>query len=227
MGRAVILAAEGIVYQTICTRLNNLREEIYHGTVYECGVFPVGEFSWEVCLFEIVQGGITASIETERAISYFKPDVILYISLVTGIQHIHLGDVVSATKVYAYESGRSSATIEARPVVWNVSYAMEQRARAEVRKKDWLKRVEDQSDHSSAKVVLAPIAAGEKVIASTQSSLYPFLQSHYNDAVAVDVGGHGVLGAVHAHRSINALVVCGIAELIQNDLKNEREEHAL
>ena len=73
--------------------------------------------------------------------------------------------------------------------------------------------------------MLAPIAAGEKVIASTQSSLYPFLLSHYNDAVAVETGGHGVLVTAHAHRSINALVVCGISELIQNDRKNERQEN--
>src|SRR5436305_8722508 len=104
-GMAVILTAEGIEYQAVCAHLNNLREEVYRGTVYERGTFSSGKQIWEIGLVEMGQGGTTASFETERALSYFKPDVLLYISLATGMQDVQLGDVVSTTKAYTYESG--------------------------------------------------------------------------------------------------------------------------
>ena len=215
-GTAVILAAEGSGYQAVSTYLDNLREEVYQGSVYERGVFSTGAQTWEVGLVEISEGGANVSFETERALSYFKPDALLYISLVTGMQEVQLGDVVSPTKVYGYESGRSAAIFETKPDAWTVSYEMAQRARAEARRTDWLQRVKDPSDTSLPNVVLKPIASGEKVLASTRSKLYPFLLSHYNDTVAVDMGGHGVLVAAHAHPTIKALVVCGISELVQN-----------
>lgn len=222
-GTAVILAAEGIGYQVVRTHLNNLREDVYQGSVYERGTFSTETQTWEVGLVEMSEGGTTASFETERALSYFKPDVLLYIGLATSMQDVQLGDVVSPTKVYAYESGRSAATFETRPVVWTVSYEMAQRARAEARQTDWLERVKETSGAGLPNVVFKPIAAGEKVLASTRSSLYPFLLSHYNDAVAVEMGGHGVLVAAHAHPSIKALVVCGISESVQNDRQNDHQ----
>lgn len=215
-GTAVILAAEGSGYQAVRMHLDNLHEEVYQGSVYERGMFSTGTQTWEVGLVEISEGGANVSFETERALSYFKPDALLYISLVTGMQEVQLGDVVSPTKVYGYESGRSAATFETKPDAWTVSYEMAQRARADARRTDWVQRVKDPSDTSLPNVVLKPIASGEKVLASTRSKLYPFLLSHYNDAVAVEMGGYGVLVAAHAHSTIKTLVVCGISELVQN-----------
>ena len=225
IGRAVILTVNGIGYQEVRTHLNNLHEEVYQGSVYERGTFSTDKKTWEVGLVEISQRGTAASLETERALSYFKPDVLLYIGIAIGMQDVQLGDVVSTTHVYAYESGKSAATFEAEPAVWSVSYNVEQRARAEARRKNWLYRVTAPSSGNPPNVMFAPIVAGENAYASTRSKLRSFVHSHYNDAVAIEMEGYGVLTSAHAHRSINPLVVCGISELIRNDRRREREEN--
>ena len=85
--------------------------------------------------------------------------------------------------------------------------------RAEARKPDWLQRLTSPSI-SSPRVFVAPIAAGEKVIASTQSSIWQFLRDNYNDAIAVEMEGRGLLEAAHANQQVSALIIRGISDLI-------------
>ena len=207
---AVIITALPVEYQAVRQHITALHEEVHKGTVYECGIF----LSWQVGIVEIGAGNAGAAFETERAISYFQPEIILFVGVAGGLKDVILGDVVCATKIYAYESGKSHNTFEARPTVWTSTYDMEQRARAEARKSDWQQRVTNRSP--SLRVLVAPIAAGEKVISSTRSDTYQFLRSHYSDAVAVEMEGHGFLQAVHANQSVSALVIRGISDLIYN-----------
>jgi nucleoside phosphorylase len=218
--RAVIITALRVEYQAVCAHLSNLHEEVHKDTVYERGTFSLPDQSWDIGMVEVGAGNASAAFETERAINYFNPEVVLFIGVAGGLKDVELGDVVSATKVYAYESGKATKTFEPRPVVWNSSYDMEQRARAEARRSDWLQRLSQATFTSSGpNVLVAPIAAGEKVIASTRSDIYKFLRSHYGDAVAVEMEGHGFLQAVHANKAVSALIIRGISDLINNKRK--------
>lgn len=221
MPRAVILTALPVEYMAVRTHLADLREEIHpQGTIYERGKFVANATSWEVGIVEVGAGNAGAAVEAERAIAYFNPSVIIFVGVAGGIKDVALGDVVAATKVYGYESGKAKQKFQPRPDLGLSTYNLIQRARAESKKSDWLQRLASPSS-STPRVFVAPIAAGEKVIASTQSSIFKFLQLNYGDAVAVEMEGRGLLQAAHANHQVSALVIRGISDLI--DGKSEAD----
>ncbi len=212
----LFVTALRLEYEAVRAHLTALREEVHPaGTVYECGRFEGGGSAWRAWIVEAGMGNTGTALEVERAIAHCRPDVALFAGVAGGIKDVRLGDVVAATKVYAYESGKAEATFRPRPEVLRTAYALEQRARAEARKPDWRARIEGGAPEAAPEVFVGPIAAGEKVVASTQSAVYAFLRQQYGDALAVDMEGYGFLQALHAHPEVKALVVRGISDLIE------------
>ena len=220
---AVIVTAIPVEYKAVRAHLSNLQENTHpDGTVYEIGQFSSNGRSWKVAIVEIGAGIADAAVETKRAIDYFQPNAVLFVGVAGGIKDVELGDVVAATKVYGYESGKVvEERFLPRPSVSAVSYRLEQRARAEARKEEegWLKRILNNVSQLSPRAFVGAIAAGDKVVASTRSDVYQLLRSSYGDALAVEMEGHGFLKAVRANQQIDALVVRGISDLI--DKKGE------
>lgn len=174
---AVILTALPVEYLAVRDHLTALQEEVHpQGTIYERGQFAGEGQSWEVGLVEIGAGNPGAALEAERAIAYFKPEVILFVGVAGGLKDIALGDVVASTKVYGYESGKAEVLFRPRPEIGLAAYSLEQRARAEARKGNWLRRLAVVPE-PRPRVFVAPIAAGEKVVASTQSAVFEFCGS--------------------------------------------------
>jgi nucleoside phosphorylase len=186
---AYILTAIPIEYMAVRANLADLREEMHpQGTIYERGKFTSNGKTWEVGIVEVGAGNAGAALEAERAIAYFNPKVIFFVGVAGGIKDVALGDVVAATKVYGYESGKAKLKFEPRPDVGLSTYNLIQRARAEAKKTDWLQRFKFGANNAP-RVFVAPIAAGEKVVASTQSTIGRFLQLNYGDAIAVEMEG--------------------------------------
>jgi tetratricopeptide (TPR) repeat protein len=215
MGCAVILTALPVEYMAVRAYLTDLQEETHpQGTIYERGKFAANGKSWDVGIVEINAGNSGAVLEAEQAIAYFKPSVVMFVGVAGGIKDVALGDVVAATKVYGYEWSRAKRSFEPRPDVGLSAYNMIQRARAEAKKSDWLQRLASPVPTPPPRVFIAPIAAGEKVVASTQSSVWKFLQSNYGDAVAVEMEGRDLLQAAHANQQVSALIIRGISDLV-------------
>lgn len=170
---AVILTAIPIEYIAVRAHLSDLREEMHpQGTIYERGKFIDSGKEWKVGIVDVGAGNVGAALEAERAISYFNPSVILFVGVAGGIKDVQLGDVVAATKVYGYESGKVKKVFEPRPDVGLSTYNLIQRAKAEARKEDWLNRLGSSLSDVKPTVFVAPIAAGEKVVASKESDVF-------------------------------------------------------
>ena len=155
----------------------------------------------------------TAAI-ADRGIGHFKADVALFVGVAGGIKDVALGDVVVGSKVYGYEGGKDTATgFLPRADLQHSAHGLEQRARAIAKRTHWHERLDRSINDGSPSLLVGPIAAGEKVIASTRSTTATFLQEFYSDALAVEMEGRGFLEAVHIN-SILGTVIRGISDLL-------------
>lgn len=223
---AVILTVRALEYKAVCAQLTDLYDEIEHqGSIYECGLFVSAEQSWHVALVQAERGNTAMARDAERAISYFKPSLLLSVGLAGGLKDVKLGDVVVATKVYDYESGKAGASFLTRPELGHSTFRMVERAKAIARKNDWMQRLELEGSWSEPlpRVFLEPTAAGEKVLSSTRSSLWKFLRTHCEDAVAVETDGYGFLQTIHANQPLEALVIRGISNQIDDKAEAEAD----
>lgn len=223
--QAVILTALEVEYMAVRAHLVDLQEVVYKGSLYEQGAFVAGSSSWKIGIAQIGAGNTGAAFEAERAISYFAPDIVLFVGVAGGLKDVALGDVVAATKIYGYESGKvMNAGFLPRPDVGESSYSLIQRTLAEARKADWLQRIGGgHTTTASPRAFVGPIAAGEKVLASTRSATFALLKSTYGDALAVEMEGRGFLAATHANEQIQALVIRGISDLIKNKRQSDAQ----
>ena len=225
-GKVVLLTAIEVEYMAVRNHLAGVHEETYLGTVYERGSFATEKWLWEVGIGQIGAGNSASAAAVERAITYFHPEIILFVGIAGGVKDVNIGDVVAATKAYGYESGKVVDTgFVARPEVGLSSHRLVERAKAEARKKTWLRRIPDYPHllMPEPRTFVGPIAAGEKVVASTNSDLFRFLQSHYNDTLAVEMEGRGFFEAAHANERTQALIIRGISDLIDNKSQYDRQ----
>jgi nucleoside phosphorylase len=221
--RAVILTALPIEYSCIREHLFAPREMVHKGSVYEIGNFQGINSAWSVLIAEIGAGNDGASAEAERAIDFFHPEIAFFVGVAGGVKDVSLCDVIAGTKVYGYECGKADETFKTRPDLGISSYSLVQRARAEARKQDWMERCKnDIKTDSLPKVIIGPIAAGEKVVASTKSPTYEFLKNNYSDSLAVEMEGRGFLEALSMNQEVYSLIIRGISDLIDGKTDVDR-----
>jgi nucleoside phosphorylase len=220
---AVILTAIPVEFQAVRDHLTDIEEETHNsGTIYTLGNFTDNGESWGVALAQIGAGNSNAAAETTRAIEYFKPNVVLFVGVAGGIKDVKIGDVVAATKVYGYESSKEEQEgSKSRPNAILADNPLQQRARTEATKKDWLQRIKGTLQQTPPNVHVGPIGAGDKLWASSNSAIFQQFRSIYNDAIAVEMEGHGFLTATHSYKEVDALIIRGISDLL--DGKSEAD----
>jgi nucleoside phosphorylase len=211
---AVFITALPVEYVAVRSYLSKVSERVHKGTVFEVGKFDSGAGDdWQVLIVEAGVGNSKAAVETERAIDYAKPSVAFFVGVAGGLKDVRLCDVVAATKIYGYESGKEKDEFEARPNVGESSYRLVQRARAEARNGTWTKRIKVELP-VIPRAYVGAIAAGEKVLAAKSSPLIQLLRTHYSDTLAIEMEGRGFLEATHANPEVASIVIRGISDLI-------------
>src|SRR5258708_13850609 len=106
MRKAVILTVLDLEYNAVREHLANLKEETYLGTIYEKSTFTgiPGTETWEIIIVQIgSMGNSSAAQEGERALSYFKPEILFLVGIAGGLKDVVPGDVIAARKIYYYE----------------------------------------------------------------------------------------------------------------------------
>lgn len=215
--RALIVTALPVEYAGVRHHLSDVQEEeLPHGMVAEVGALGGPKTPWSVWLIEAGMGNENAALETDRAVAHIRPEVVLFVGIAGGRKDVEIGDVVVASKVYGYESGKDEETFRPRPDAPEPTYRLLQRARAVARQDAWRERLHLADGQRSPEVRIKPIAAGEKVVGSRKSAVAKLLDEHYNDTAAVDMEGHGFHRAMHARAGVEALVIRGVSDLFDN-----------
>jgi nucleoside phosphorylase len=210
---AIILTALPVEFEAARAHLKQVRERKHpSGTVYEEGFFLTDSGQRLIAIAEIGQGNDAAAGECERAINFFRPAIAIFLGVAGGLKDVQLGDVVAATKVYGYERGKAKNEFAPRPNVGESAYELEQRARAVARNSVWRARIIE--SRGEPRALVGPVAAGEKVIASTRSDTFRFIRQQYGDALAVEMEGRGFLVGARMSSEVKALVIRGISDLI-------------
>jgi nucleoside phosphorylase len=207
----MVLTALEVETRAVLRHVGSFTDEVVSGTGFFRGQFE----GWDVAVAEIGAGNVSAAAIAVRALAHYKPSVALFVGVAGGVKDVAIGDVVVGTKVYGYESGKDRANgFNARPDVMKTAHDLEQRARTLRQRADWRKRLNSAITHEAPAVFVAPIAAGEKVVASKRAATAKLIREHYGDALAVEMEGRGFLEGVHISHPVQGCVVRGISDLL-------------
>ncbi|WP_338146164.1 5'-methylthioadenosine/S-adenosylhomocysteine nucleosidase [Streptomyces scabichelini] len=213
MPTVAILTALSLEYDAVLDHLMDV-EKLTHertGTRARRGKLP--GTPWHVALVDMGEGTLTAATITERVMTWLAPEAVLFVGVAGGLKDdVGIGDVVVATKVYAIHGGEQTPDgFLDRPEAWRASYRLEQAAKDALRGKAQF----------NGKVHFKPIAAGDVVLADSDSELAQRIRASYNDAVAIEMESSGVAHAVHLAGEAGALIIRGISDKANADKSNE------
>ncbi|ANZ34793.1 hypothetical protein BBK82_00585 [Lentzea guizhouensis] len=203
----VMLTALEVEYAAVRAHLSGIATHHHpSGTLFEVGTAG----GQEIAIALTGMGNSSAATITERAITRFEPDLVMFVGVAGGLRDwLELGEVVVASRVYGYHGGRETADgFHARPRAWDMPHDVEQLARSIVRGGAWCE--------NPPEVHFEPIAAGEVVLNSTESPLAKQIHHHYNDAVAVEMESAGVANAAHLNMATPSVTVRGISDLVDD-----------
>jgi adenosylhomocysteine nucleosidase len=209
-GLVVILTALNLEYEAVRDQLIDLRVRRHPaGTRFEVG--RIDQSDCQVALGLVGKGNHPAAVLAERAMAEFSPAAVLFVGVAGGLwPNIQLGDVVVASKIYAYHGGTSEDDgLKARPKAWEIPHEADQIAHHVARFTAWRRAL---PTDSAPAVHFGPIAAGEVVQDSGISEQARWIRQHYNDAVAIEMEAAGVAQAGHLNRALPVVVIRGISD---------------
>jgi nucleoside phosphorylase len=187
--------------------------------------FHTGQFDgWTIAVAEAGPGNAPAATIATRAFTHFNPEIAAFVGVTGGVKDVSLGDVVVATKVYGYESGKETPEgFLPRAEVQRSHHELEQRARVLRSDTTWHRRLDTLLwTDRKPRVYVDPIAAGEAIVAANAGRIATHLRQHYSDALAVEMEGRGLLEAARIVSGCRAVVVRGISDLLKGKSKADK-----
>lgn len=207
----VILTAMNVEYKAVQAQLSGITVRTHPiGTRFEVG--HLGDGACRVALALVGKGNQAGAVLTERAVAMFGPAAVIFVGVAGALRpHLHLGDVVVASHVYAYHGATSEDDgTTARPRTWELAHRAYQIAAHVERDVDWARGRPGESP--APRVHFGSVAAGEIALYSATSDVRQWLREHYNDAVAVEMEAAGVAQAGHLNDGLPTIMVRGISD---------------
>lgn len=219
----LILTPLPLEYKAVVQHLTGAsRTFIRDGAAYEEGYFEGEHHHYKVVVSETGMSNADMSLASERAIQQVQPHLVLLVGIAAGIKDVRIGDVLVAKKVYSYDSGKEDVDgFKARPAVESFSRELLANAQVLSRSEEWKKRCSDGAP--AAKVFIGPIAAGDKVVASTDNETYRRIKTHYNDTLGLEMEASGFGLTIQMHRRIHGLVVRGISDMCEGKAETDQQ----
>jgi nucleoside phosphorylase/tetratricopeptide (TPR) repeat protein len=161
-----------------------------------------------------------AAVQVERAITRFRPRVVLFVGVAGGRRDARIGDVVAASVIYNYEAGKDTDDgLRTRIKTLPSSFRLVQQAHAVVRERRWALRVKPVALADAPTASVQPLAAGTKVVAGHASETARLIDASCGDAQAIEMEGFGILHAAYVNREVEALVIRGVSDLLDGKSK--------
>jgi len=209
----LVLTALDLEYQAVRAHLTGLRRQPHpQGTLFETGHLPGREA--EITIALTGEGNAGAAVLAERAMSMFRPQALLFVGVAGALKDdIELGDVVVATRVYAYHGSKEQDEgVWTRPRSWEAPHDLEQLAHHIARDLPWADSLPADASGRRPAVHFKPIAAGEVLLASRLTETAQRLRRVFNDAAAIEMESAGISQASQFNRSLPALIIRGISD---------------
>lgn len=219
-GTAILCAALNVEYialrEQLTTTTTHQRER---GSLYEIAQHRGPSGNWKVVLTLTDRDNTPAAVQVERAITRFRPDVVLMVGVAGGRRDTRHGDVIAATEIYNYESGMD-ADDSYRPRIksYRSSHLLVQHASLIAREKQWHNRITC-THRTPPAAFVKPLAAGTKVVAGNHSATAKLIENHCGDAQGIEMEGYGILAGVYPNPGVEALVIRGVSDLLGDKTK--------
>ncbi len=227
----VILTAIKEEYLAVREHLAQPVDATQKSTIYEAGVFEFNQkLVARVVIRECGPKNTNAAQETERAIQYFSPDLILFVGIAGSRKpkDFSIGDVVYPTMIYSYEGGKSEKeSFSSRPDMGGTTFHLDEIAKRERLNNDWKELIKNEQS-KNVKADLGVIASGEKLVEHYESGIGKILSKYFNDTSAVEMEGFGFAKAASKqgkeYNNMMVGVVRGISDIIGQPDEEEQTQ---
>ncbi|MBI1227822.1 MAG: hypothetical protein GC192_21485 [Bacteroidetes bacterium] len=216
--RVAILTPTPVEHCAILALLPDSTEKMLGGDRYRIGRFQGRHHLLEIITQEAGSKNENIALATERVIKNFQPTVVILAGVAGGVKDVSIGDVMVGTKYYGYEFGKVTPDgFATRPQSGYYSKELLTLAQSVAGNWEWRSRAKN----TLAKVVFGAIAAGNKVVAATDSDAYRLLKQTYNDTTAIEMEAVGFGQAMLSYPAIRFLNVRGISDLLDGKSKSD------
>jgi len=214
-----ILTPIQVELDAILSKVPQCKEEIVDGVRYLHTSFQGQHHSLKLIFQLSGSKNENTALATEKVVQKFQPNVVILCGVAGGVKDVEIGDVVVGQKYYGYEFGKETPNgFVARPEAGHYSAELLALAQSVAANDDWQKRC---ALANGGNIVFGAIAAGNKVIASTDSQAFRLLKQHYNDTTAIEMEAVGFGEAMRAYPHIRFINIRGISDLLDNKSQSD------